>query len=107
MTTPEEEFLNLDPKSLSPEVAKVIFASEWDEAIDFYRHVAAEAGMEHEEWLALLNADKAILMKLVPLPRNMTLEKSRPYVELSDMLTLARVARYCFDKMDNLPLDLG
>jgi hypothetical protein len=105
-----DEGMSLDgltPENLSPDVAAVIFASEWDDAINFFRQVATEAGMTAEEFTEMLAADKAILMALVPLPRPMTLEKSKPYVALSDMLTLARLARYCYDKVDNLPLDLG
>jgi hypothetical protein len=107
LTPEEEEFARLDPNTLDPHVAKVIFATEWDDAIDFFRAVATAAGMTHEDFQQILNDDKAFLEKHVRLPRPMTMEKSKPFVELSDMLTLARLARFCFERVDNLPLDLG
>jgi hypothetical protein len=99
----EEEFARLDANTLDPEVAKVIFATEWDSAIDFFREVATAAGLTHEQWHAMLDANKVFLEGNVRLPRPMTMEKSKPFVVLSDMLTLARLARFCFERVDNLP----
>lgn len=101
-----EVYAKLDPNTLAPEVAKVLFATEWDDAIEFFRAVAHACGMTHEEWIAMLDDDQAILQRMVKLPRPMTLEKSKPFVELSDMLTLARVARYCFEHVDDLDLKI-
>lgn len=98
----EDEFARLNPNTLDPSVAKVIFATEWDDAIDFFRAVCASAGMTNEEWQAMLEADKAILQRMVPLPRPLTVTKAKPFVELSDMLTLARAARYAFEHVDKI-----
>lgn len=104
MPTPEEEeFARLDADTLDPNVAKVIFATEWDDAIDFFRQVATAAGLSAEEWQAMLDDNTVFLEKNVRLPRPMTLEKSKPFVQLSDMLTLARLARFCYERVDNLP----
>lgn len=95
----ERLFASLDPETLSPEVAAVIFASEWDDAVNFWRTVAVAAGLTEEQWIAMLDSDRARLEKLVVLPKPMTVEKSKPFVELSDMLTLANLARFVFEHM--------
>lgn len=109
LTPEEEEFARLrdNPQDLAPEVAQVIFATDWDDAVEFYRQVAQAAGLTHEEFLAMLDQNRVILQKYVTIPRPMTVEKSRPFVELSDMLTLARLARYCYDQVDKLDIDLS
>jgi hypothetical protein len=107
LTPEEEEFARLDASTLAPEVAKVLFATEWDEAIEFFRQVAAAAGLTEQQWHAMLDENKAFLERHVRMPRPMTIAKSKPFVELSDMLTLARLARFCYERVDNLPLDLA
>lgn len=107
MNKEEEEFSRLDPKTLDPDVAKVIFATEWDDTIEFFRSVCHAAGMTQQEWITLLEADKEMLSRMVPLPKPMTVAKAKPFVELSDMMTLARAARYAYEHMDNLGIDLG
>lgn len=108
MTDKDEEdlFATLDPKTLDPSVAKVIFATEWDDAIEFFRAVAYSCGMTQEEWIAMIDKDKQWLETHVRLPKPMTLATSKPFVELSDMLTLARVARYCFEHVDEIGIAL-
>lgn len=95
----ERLFASLTPENLSPEVAAVIFATEWDDALNFWRTIAMSAGMTKEEWIGILNSDKKRLEGMVTLPHPMTIEKSKPFVELSDMLTLAQLARYVFERM--------
>ncbi len=89
--TPDTKMTEIE--DLTPEEAAEIFATEYDDSIHTVRHMLSDfADMSTEDFHKILVDMKAFMEGLVPLPKDLTVAGSSPYVELSDLLTLGKLA---------------
>lgn len=87
------------PDDLAPEVAAVLFATVYDDTIKALMgalEVGFQTGDEDLMW-AMKRANE-ILSPLVPVPTQMTLENSGPYVELSDLIITGLMAHRMYQR---------
>jgi ABC-type Fe3+-citrate transport system substrate-binding protein len=88
---------------IAPDVMAVLFASEWDDAINFFRHATQNLGFTQEMFEEMLDEHKKILEKYIPMPKGLTTTTAQPYVQISDMFALAGLARALYDRLELIP----
>lgn len=94
----------IDGLDFSPEVAAVVFATEYDRSIRSLAGMLERGfGTFQEDRDASLDYSRRILENLVTLPSNLTVETSKPYVELSDLLYLGLLAHRFLTRMEENP----
>lgn len=78
---------------MSSEEASVVFATQYDEAIHSLRYALSMMdGLDEAANEAMLNKAADILNNVVKVPKDLTVEESQPYVELSDLVYLGLLA---------------
>lgn len=90
-------------EGLSPEEAVVIFATEYDDAIrGLVRSLIEFTDFTDEDYERVLGEEKALLEATVPIPKNLTVSQSKPYVAVSDLVTLGGLAYEMYKRQDQI-----
>jgi hypothetical protein len=82
-----------DLRGMPPKQAAAIFASPYDEAIrELKRSLVEFTDYSDENFVELLDRNKELLLATMPVPEDLTVSESTPYVEASDLITLGSLA---------------
>jgi hypothetical protein len=92
-----------DIMGITPQESAAIFATEYDEAIRALLHSLDHyTDFTHEQFHDLLNETKALLLQTMPVPKDISVKDSMPYVEASDLITLGALAFEMYKRQDQV-----
>jgi hypothetical protein len=90
-------------KGISKEEAAAIFATEYDGAIRAVLSTLSHyTDFSNDDFMELLDNMKALMETVVPVPKDLTVSKSQPYVAVSDLLTLGALAFETYQRQDQI-----
>ena len=97
-----------DLAGISNEKAKELFGTEYDKTIAaLLGSLEGYTDYSHEEFHELLTATSQMLEQVIPMPENLTLAESRPYVVVSDLVTLGQLAHEMYLRQDQVEEHIG
>lgn len=92
-----------DLVNITPNEAAAIFATEYDEAIRaLLQSLTQFTDFTKENFNELLNTTKQLLVATMPVPSNLSVQDSQPYVQTSDLITLGALAYEMYLRQDQI-----
>ncbi len=85
---------------LSPDEAKELFATEFDEPIRQLLGALRHLGFTDDDFNLLLTAMKGLMEATIEIPRGLTVGESMPFVYVSDLLTLGALSAEAYKRRD-------
>lgn len=85
---------------LTPDQAKELFATQFDEPIRHMLSALSLVGFTTEDFDDLLNAMRELMEGTVNIPHGLTVEEAMPYVYVSDLLTLGALSAEAYARRD-------
>jgi len=87
-------------ENISPDEAKQLFKTEFDEPIQQMLSALKHLGYTQEDFALLLDAMKELMEATIDVPRDITVEESMPYVYVSDLLILGALSAEAYKRRD-------
>lgn len=92
-----------DLPDLTPQEASAVFASEYDNAIKaLLETLDIHTDFSHDDFHRVLDELKDLMMRTIPMPKNLTVSQSHPYIAVSDLLTLGKLAHEMYLRQDQI-----
>lgn len=91
-----------DLEGITPAEAAQIFATEYDEILHSLRTLLGEIGMPPSEFEDLLGYAKMLMEATVDVPDGLTVAQMRPYLLVSDVLTLGLLTKKLWDRRQDV-----
>lgn len=97
-----------DLAGISGAKAKELFGTEYDDTIKaLLSSLENFTDYSHADFHELLDATKAVLTEVIPMPDDLTVGESRPYVVVSDLVTLGQLAHEMYLRQDQVEEHIG
>jgi hypothetical protein len=88
--------------NLTKDEAAILFASEYDEAINSLRGLLGQFGMDAAEFNELLSYAKMLMEATIVIPQDLTVGETRPYLLISDLLTLGLLTHQLYERREEI-----
>ena len=89
--------------NLTPEESKVMYATEYDPAIQALMQSLTDfTDYTHDQFHELLDETKALLQQTMPVPIDLSVKDSQTYVRASDLVTLGALAYEMYKRQDQI-----
>jgi hypothetical protein len=91
---------DIDDATFTPSDAAEIFASPYDDAIQQILGALNKLGYTEEEFSELVEKMKDLMMRTMPIPADLTIETSMPFVQASDLMILGALSAEAYARRD-------
>jgi hypothetical protein len=88
--------------NLTKDEAAILFASEYDEAINSLRGLLGQFGMDAAQFNELLSYAKMLMEATIVIPQDLTVGETRPYLLISDLLTLGLLTHQLYERREEI-----